>query len=396
VIEQSRDSEPSGGPRGGALVGCLSTALTTVACLLTALTAAEPPLHASPPLRLAAEPGTVRLAPASARISPGETTEVVVWLESAEDYYGIDVRIGFDPDVVDVPDGRVTPVWDLFNASSHWIVRNHVYGEQGEIWYAVTNHNPAAPFDGTGRICRINFRGVSTGTTTLAVHYARGSTNLGQSLEPARAGAEIIVGPKEPELCLVELIPTSVQAGTAGLPLTAQGRGFANGAVLRWGDAERATTFVSSTTLTAEVGTDDLAEAGVISVTVVNPGPAGAPSNALPFTVTNPAPSIDSLEPVSAPVGTPGLTLHVAGSGFVRDATVLWEGQPRATTLVSNTLVTAELLPGDLAAKQTVHVSVSNPPPGGGASNEVVFEVTEFAPAPSAHALFLPYVASDP
>ena len=395
MTRQPRRHRPTRHRRVRTLLGSLSVALTTVVLLLAALAASKPPVRAATRERLTAEPGAVRLAPASTHIDLGESMDVVLWLEGAEDYYGLDVRIGFDPTVVDVPDARVTPVWDLFDARSHWIIRNHVNTEAGEAWYAVTNHSPAEPFDGTGRVCRISFRAVSTGSTTLDIHYARGSTHLGEALDPERGGAQIIVGRAIAQPHLSALFPSIAPRGTPGLTLTAKGRGFASGAVLHWAGKEKPTTFISSTWLTADVSADDLAEAGTISVTVVNPGSDGATSNLLPFTVTNPAPMVTALDPPSATVGTSGLTLRIAGSGFVSSSTVLWEGSVRPTTLLSKTLLTAELLPTDLAASQACTVAVSNPPPGGGISNDVVFEVTDVSPAPAAKATYLPFVARD-
>ena len=57
-----------------------------------------------------------------------------------------------------------------------------------------------------------------------------------------------------------------------------------SGSVVRWNGANRTTTFVSATQLTAAITAADIAAAGSASVTVLNPG--GAVSNALTFTIT--------------------------------------------------------------------------------------------------------------
>src|SRR5207248_1948039 len=66
------------------------------------------------------------------------------------------------------------------------------------------------------------------------------------------------------------------------------GKAFAPGAVVKWNGAALATTFVSTTKLTAVVPASDLAAPGTASVTVVNPS-GGGESAALPFTIL-PAP----------------------------------------------------------------------------------------------------------
>ena len=57
-----------------------------------------------------------------------------------------------------------------------------------------------------------------------------------------------------------------------------------NGSVVRWNGANRPTTFVSDTQLTAAIPAADIAAAGSASVTVLNPN--AALSNALTFTIT--------------------------------------------------------------------------------------------------------------
>jgi Tol biopolymer transport system component len=52
-----------------------------------------------------------------------------------------------------------------------------------------------------------------------------------------------------------------------------------------WGGSSRTTTFVSASQLKANVGAADLASAGKVAVTVVNPAPGGGASSAATFTV---------------------------------------------------------------------------------------------------------------
>jgi hypothetical protein len=77
---------------------------------------------------------------------------------------------------------------------------------------------------------------------------------------------------------------------------------FVSGSVVPWNGADRTTTFVSSTQLTAQISAGDIAAAGTASVTVLNPG--GAVSNALSFTITQaPPPPTLALTTNSLPEG---------------------------------------------------------------------------------------------
>jgi hypothetical protein len=79
--------------------------------------------------------------------------------------------------------------------------------------------------------------------------------------------------------------PTSKIAGEAAFTLTVNGTGFVNGSVVKWNDQARATSFVSSTQLTAQITSADIVSAGPASVTVFSPTPGGGTSTAASFTV---------------------------------------------------------------------------------------------------------------
>jgi hypothetical protein len=81
-------------------------------------------------------------------------------------------------------------------------------------------------------------------------------------------------------------------AGGAGFPLTVNGSGFAMASKVKWNGAERVTTYVSTTELTAAILAGDIALAGSASVTVSNPVPGGGVSAAQTFTIygTSPTP----------------------------------------------------------------------------------------------------------
>ena len=108
--------------------------------------------------------------------------------------------------------------------------------------------------------------------------------------------------------------------------------------------------------------------------------PSVTPSNSLTFTIAAPAPTISSLSPNSATAGSPGFSLTVTGSGFVAGATVRWNGSALATTFVSATQLTAQVLAASIATDGSASVSVLNP--GSTPSNASTFTVT-FAPAPT-------------
>lgn len=67
---------------------------------------------------------------------------------------------------------------------------------------------------------------------------------------------------------ITSLSPSSVNAGQGPITLTVNGSNFASGAVVRWNGANRPTTFVSATRLTATIPASDLAAPSTAQITV--------------------------------------------------------------------------------------------------------------------------------
>jgi hypothetical protein len=97
---------------------------------------------------------------------------------------------------------------------------------------------------------------------------------------------------------------------------------------------------------------------------------------------SNPVPLINQpLIPVTVKPGQAGFTLTVNGSGFASTAVVNWNGSTRATQFFSSSQLKATIDAADVAQPGTAFVTVTNPTPGGGTSNPVLFPIQ--IPAPS-------------
>jgi inosine-uridine nucleoside N-ribohydrolase len=173
-----------------------------------------------------------------------------------------------------------------------------------------------------------------------------------------------------PAPSLSTMSPATATAGGSGFTLTVSGSNFVPGSFVQVNGANRSTTFVSATQLTAVIPASDIAVAGVLSITAFNAAPGGGTSSALTLTVNNPVPSISSVSPNPALALASSYTLTVSGTGFVRGSVIQIDGAAQTTTFVSATQVQAKVSGGLLAIG--VHtVTVFNPTPGGGTSNSV-------------------------
>jgi hypothetical protein len=122
------------------------------------------------------------------------------------------------------------------------------------------------------------------------------------------------------------LNPASAVAGSPAFTLTVTGTNFVSGSLVRWNGANRPTTFVSGTQLTAAIPAADVATTGNASVTVFNPAPGGGVSNPQTFNIS-PLPQVtiggvgDSLNSREQP--NPILTLEASPGGVLNGQLVL-------------------------------------------------------------------------
>jgi hypothetical protein len=182
-------------------------------------------------------------------------------------------------------------------------------------------------------------------------------------------------------LTITSLSPASATAGSAAFTLTVNGSGFVSGATVQFNGANRTTTFVSSTQVTAAILAADIATAGTASVTVTNPAPSGGTSNTQTFTINSTSNlTITSLSPSSTTAGGAAFTLTVNGTDFVSGSVVKFGGTAKTTTFKSATQVTAAIAASDIASGGVQSITVTNPAPGGGTSGAATFTVNNSVP----------------
>jgi hypothetical protein len=131
----------------------------------------------------------------------------------------------------------------------------------------------------------------------------------------------------------------------------------------------------SATSLSVTLAANSLTNASVAKLTVVNPPPGGGTSSVIDFSVNNPLPAINNINPTSVFAGSGATLLNISGSGFVSSSLVEWNGVALSTTYVSGTLLTAQIPASDLSSAGTANIAVQNSAPGGGTSTTVAFTI---------------------
>lgn len=101
----------------------------------------------------------------------------------------------------------------------------------------------------------------------------------------------------------------------------------------------------------------------------------GGGGSSTPPPQNNPVPSIASLAPNQQVAGSQSQRLSITGSNFVRGSTVTYNGMAHAPSFFSPSQLGIILSQGDMASPGSNAVIVTNPAPGGGASNSATFNV---------------------
>jgi hypothetical protein len=193
---------------------------------------------------------------------------------------------------------------------------------------------------------------------TIAVAVQDAGKNTTNTLPLTVSGGSGTVG-KPPTL--TSLSPNSGYSGSAAFTLTANGTGFASGSQVVWNGTALATTVVSSTQATASVAATFLTQVGTENVAVLNSD--STISNTLPFTLKaapTTTPILTSISPTKSAVGGPAFTMTLNGSNFAPGCVAYFGSDALATTVVSETQLTAQVPASELTAVAEIPVTAKN------------------------------------
>jgi len=202
----------------------------------------------------------------------------------------------------------------------------------------------------------------TVGTASVIVTTAGGTSSA----------ATFIINPPKPTI--TSLTPDSVVQGSAALTLTVNGANFLPGTlatVVKWGSTALATTYVSSTQVTAVLPASQIVSTGTVNISVAT---AGGTSSGVSFTINPAPPVITTISPGSVTAGSDAFMLSIVGTHFVSTITINWGSTPLATTSMGAAILEATVPASLVAIAGTVSVTVSS---AGGTSAPVTFSITQ-------------------
>lgn len=166
---------------------------------------------------------------------------------------------------------------------------------------------------------------------------------------------------------ITALSPQNVYAGGPSFTLTVTGTGFITSTLVYWNvfDAPLATTYVSSTEVTAVVPAAYVMNPLSTSIYASNPAPGGGNSALVSFSVLALEPSVFSVAPTAVVAGSGSTMLTVNGENFMTGASILWNSRKLPTTYVNSAELEATLAASQLSKPAIVQIAVQNPAPGG-------------------------------
>ncbi|MGA8042977.1 MAG: IPT/TIG domain-containing protein [Terracidiphilus sp.] len=186
---------------------------------------------------------------------------------------------------------------------------------------------------------------------------------------------------ENPAPILTSISLEKIGAGSADFALTLSGSEFIPASAVGFGSVALTPTASSATELTVTVPASALVDGGSYPVMVKNEGPGGGASSALQFTVENPAPVLTALSQKSTVLNSTAFTLTLTGTGFAHQSAVTFGSIALVPTAYSPTSLSVLVPDTALTKSGPLYVSVTNPSPGGGASDTLRFIVENPVPA---------------
>lgn len=172
-------------------------------------------------------------------------------------------------------------------------------------------------------------------TLTAADVSATGSLAL-TAANPAPGGGAspaVALAVNNPSVGVLTLSPSVLAiGGTSPAKITVTGNTFVPASVVNVNGSPRATTYVSSTTLTFMATVADQAAQAAFPVTVTNPAPGGGTSPVATLSIGVPLPVIASVSPSTFIVGSPDTPITVSGTNFAANSVVNWNGSALTTS----------------------------------------------------------------
>jgi uncharacterized repeat protein (TIGR01451 family) len=163
-----------------------------------------------------------------------------------------------------------------------------------------------------------------------------------------------------PTPTISSITPNSLVAGSSAQTITVAGTGFISSSGINLNGAALATTYVSSTSVTAAVPAAAITADGTAKISATNPSPGGGTSAIQQYIISVPVAAMTALSPQSIAQGA-AATITISGTGFEANSVVQWNGSTRPTTFVDGSTLKVSLTAADVQNFGAGSLAVVNP-----------------------------------
>lgn len=137
----------------------------------------------------------LKIDPPQLGLKPGDQAKFSLQIEGVQDFYGLEVHIQYNPDIIEIIDadtakeGVQCKSGAIFDQG--FIAQNQI--ANGRIDFAATLLNPAPPFSGNGEIFECQVRGKNMGQTAIEISQAIFANRNGEKIDNTNQSAQVVV-----------------------------------------------------------------------------------------------------------------------------------------------------------------------------------------------------------
>ena len=132
-------------------------------------------------------PALVHPDPLTVGLKQSETRTISIRVENAQELYGVELHLEFDPKIVQVRDtdasAKGVQIQNGEWIADGFVAENKADNKRGTIDYAITLLNPAPALNGEGVVASIQFEAVDDGTSPFAARKVILATRDAQEIE---------------------------------------------------------------------------------------------------------------------------------------------------------------------------------------------------------------------
>ena len=136
----------------------------------------------------------LRLSLTALNLAVDQEITVDVLVEEATSIYGTEIRLLFDPGLLEVTELSHGDFLSADPDNEAFVLENEANNEVGTVDYALALLNPAPPAEGSGLLLQVTFKAKGEGATTIQIEDGLFGTQTGEEVVPTWENVEVMIG----------------------------------------------------------------------------------------------------------------------------------------------------------------------------------------------------------